>query len=160
MQYCTQLMVRHNWYAPKLVRIRYMLYNRFPQTEMCYCKVSFCPFYFFPRKKSTFLEISFTDSWFSQLLCFVLLDQVFFRKISNNHTLIQLTLYFSTPKMLGYLTSWSGWETQTNKLLDCTLNPFLNSIKRHASGIRRSRMHCTACKVSLCLDSKSNYWSA
>ena len=32
--------------------------------------------------------------------------------------------------------------------------------KQHASGILRSRIHCTASKVSLCLDSKSNCWNA
>ena len=32
--------------------------------------------------------------------------------------------------------------------------------KRHASGICHSHIHCTACKILLCLDSKSNCWNA
>ena len=84
-------------------------------------RVPFRPFCFFPRKRSTFLEIYFIDSWFFQLLCFILLDQVIFRKITNNHTVMLLTLHFSTPKMSGCWTSWGGWVTRTNKLIDCSL---------------------------------------
>ena len=84
-------------------------------------KIPFHLFSFFSSKRSMFLEISFIDSWFFQLLCFILLDQVFFRKISNNHTLMPMILHFSTLKMSGYLTSWGGRETRINKLIDCSL---------------------------------------
>ena len=53
------------------------------------------------------------------------------------------------------------------KPLDCTncsqkigKNYDNSTQKQHASGICRSRIHCTACKISLCPDSKSNCWNA
>ena len=63
-----------------LIKRKYMLHNRFSQTEMCSCKTSFPSILLLSQKKVNVPRDLLHRYLIFQLLCFILHDQVFFEK--------------------------------------------------------------------------------